>query len=120
GSADAFLAVFSDPPPPTITSVSPNVANPGSSVTITGTNFNATPANNIVYFGATKATVTAAGTTSLTATLPTGATFAPVSLNNTVLNLTAYSQYPFLPKYDNSAYIAASVNFEPKVDFTAG
>ncbi len=45
---------------PTITSVSPNAGSTGTAVTITGTNFNTTAANNIVYFGATKATVSSA------------------------------------------------------------
>jgi uncharacterized protein YjdB len=103
--------------PPTITSVSPNPANPGTSVTIAGSNFNTTPANNIVYFGATRATVTAAGSTSLTATVPVGATYMPVSVNNTAAALTGYGQYPFLPTYDNSGYVGGLVNFEPKVDF---
>ena len=39
---------------PTITSFSPASAEVGASVTITGTNFDATPANNIVYFGSVK------------------------------------------------------------------
>ncbi|MES2702142.1 MAG: FG-GAP-like repeat-containing protein [Bacteroidota bacterium] len=105
---------------PTVTSVSPLSGNPGSTVTITGINFNSTAANNIVYFGATKATVTAASTTSLTATVPSGATFMPVSVNNTALNLAGYSQYPFLPKYDNATHIQGMLNFNTKVDFTSG
>ncbi|MES2701542.1 MAG: FG-GAP-like repeat-containing protein [Bacteroidota bacterium] len=105
--------------PPAITSISPQAGNTGTSVTVTGTNFNTTPSNNIVFFGATQATVTAAGTTSLTATVPVGATYQRVSVNNTALSLAGYSQYPFLPTYDNSAYIPGTVNFAGKVDFTA-
>jgi len=66
---------------PTISSFSPASAEVGASVTITGTNFDATPANNIVYFGSTKATVTAATTTSLTVTVPTSSTHASISVN---------------------------------------
>ncbi len=44
---------------PTITSFSPTSGSIGSSDTITGTNFSATPANNIVYFGGVKAAATA-------------------------------------------------------------
>ena len=77
------------------------------------------PSNNIVYFGATKATVSGASTTSLTLTVPTGAVYSPVSVDNISCALTAYSQYPFLPTYDNSDFtIAGSVNFSTKVDFT--
>jgi len=64
GTYDAFIAKLNDIPLlPTVTSVNPLAANPGTVVGITGTNFNTVPANNIVFFGATKATVTAATTT---------------------------------------------------------
>ncbi len=39
---------------PTITSISPLSGSPGSSITITGTNFSSTVADNVVYFGAAK------------------------------------------------------------------
>ena len=68
---------------PTITTVTPLVAANGATVTITGTNFNSTPASNIVYFGATRATVTAAGATSLTATVPVGSNYDRITVNNT-------------------------------------
>ncbi|MFK7772909.1 MAG: FG-GAP-like repeat-containing protein [Saprospiraceae bacterium] len=54
----------------TITSLSPTTAIIGGTVEINGTGFNATPANNIVYFAGIKATVTAATTTKLTVTVP--------------------------------------------------
>lgn len=119
-SYKATVMKFGTPPPPSITSVSPLAANPGSSVTITGTNFNTTAANNIVYFGATKATVNTASATSLAVTVPVGATYMPVSVNNSASALTGYSQYPFLPTFNNSAYIGGMVNFDAKVDFATG
>eukprot|EP01035_Chromulina_nebulosa_P021038 gene21038-27264_t len=106
--------------PTTVTSVNPTAANPGATVTLTGTSFSATPANNIVYFGATRATVTASSTTTLTATVPLGATYNRVSVNNTASALTGYSQYPFLPTYHNSAFVPATVNFNSQVTFSAG
>ena len=60
---------------PTISSFSPTNGDIGSSVTITGTNFNTTAASNTVKFGGsggTAATVTAATATSLTVTVPGG------------------------------------------------
>jgi uncharacterized protein YjdB len=122
-SGSASVSVIRNSPlivPPAISAVSPLVGYPASSVTITGTNFNTTPANNIVYFGATRATVTTASATSLTVTVPTGATYMPVSVNNTASALTGYSQYPFLPTYDNSAYAPGTVNMNGKVDFATG
>jgi hypothetical protein len=78
---------------PTLTSVTPGSGAVGSSVVLTGTNFGAMPAANIVYFGAVQASVTAASTTSLTVTVPAGATYQPVSV--TTNGLTAYSSRPF-------------------------
>src|SRR5687767_6882265 len=74
---------------PTISSFSPASGPVGTSVTITGTNFSATPANNIVYFGPVRATVTNASAGSLTVTAPPGANFQPITV--TVNGLTAYS-----------------------------
>ncbi|TDE12088.1 IPT/TIG domain-containing protein [Dyadobacter psychrotolerans] len=52
----------------------------GTKVVITGTKFDATPANNTVLFNTTPATVTAATTTSLEVTVPAGATSGLVSV----------------------------------------
>jgi hypothetical protein len=83
--------------PPTIISFSPLSAKPGESVTLTGTNFNANPTKNVVFFGATRGTVTAATTTSVTVTVPTGATYALITLLNTGTSLPAYSSNNFTP-----------------------
>jgi hypothetical protein len=68
------------PLPPTITYFAPSNGPIGTTITITGTNFNSTPANNIVLFGATRATVSAATTTQLTVAVPAGATYGPISV----------------------------------------
>jgi YD repeat-containing protein len=52
----------------------------GTTVTIYGTGFSATPASNTVKFNGTTATVLTASTTVLTATVPTGATTGPISV----------------------------------------
>src|SRR6187551_3045941 len=76
---------------PTISSFTPSSGPLGTSVSITGTNFNAVPANNIVYFGAVKATVTSGSTTNLTVTVPAGATYNPISILDNSTGLMAYS-----------------------------
>ena len=43
---------------PVVSSFTPAKGLAGTTVTITGTNFDATPVNNVVYFGAVKATIT--------------------------------------------------------------
>ncbi len=106
-------------PPPTITSFTPNKAAVGATINITGTNFSATPANNIVFFGATQATVSAATATSLTVTVPAGATYAPITVLNTEIKLAAYSAASFMPTYSGTGTILAT-DFSPKVDFSVG
>jgi len=100
---------------PIITSFTPSSGIVGAAVTITGTNFSTTPGNNIVHFGATKATVTAATTTQLTVTVPVGATFAPITV--TTNNLTTYSQKFFMPTFNGTGILNSS-SFAAKVDFT--
>ena len=102
---------------PTIASFSPASGPIGTSITITGTNFSTTPANNIVYFGATKATVTVATTTQLTVTVPTGATYQPISV--LVNGLTAFSNKPFITTFADGGVIDACA-FAAKVDITTG
>jgi uncharacterized repeat protein (TIGR03803 family) len=111
-------------PPPTINSVTPAFAAVGASVDIEGFNFASIPENNTVFFGATQATVTAAGsgdglglTTSLTVTVPPGATYASVSV--TANGLTGFSPDSFAPDFSTSGVIDANA-FEPKVDETTG
>jgi 6-phosphogluconolactonase (cycloisomerase 2 family) len=106
--------------PPTITSFTPLTAKPGDAVTITGTGFNTTAANNVVFLGATKATVTAASATSLTVTVPTGATYAPITVLNTGASLAAYSMVNFTPTYSPAKTNITSTDFLAKQDFTAG
>lgn len=101
---------------PTISSVNPGVAIPGATVTLSGTGFNTTAANNIVYFGATKATVSGASATTLSVTVPTGATATSLSVLNTGTSLAGY-QYGFLPSFDNTGFIGAASSFSSKVDF---
>jgi hypothetical protein len=106
---------------PAITSVSALNGIPGNSITLTGTGFNTTAANDIVYFGSVAASVTSASTTSLTITIPNAAVYYPmISVENTSCALMAYAPSPFLPKYNNAGFVASTVNFDPKVNFTVG
>ena len=64
--------VFTYLQPPAITSINPATAAAGAAVTITGTNFDATAANDVVKFNGTAATVTSASITQIIATVPAG------------------------------------------------
>jgi hypothetical protein len=101
--------------PPTITSFTPTAGSIGTTVTITGTNFNTTAANNIVYFGAVKGTVITATTTQLLVKVPTGATYQPITV--TVNGLTAYSSASFIITFPGSRIIDAN-SFSPSISFT--
>jgi hypothetical protein len=114
----ASVSVFRNtitPPLPTITSFTPKSGPVGTAVTIIGTEFSTTPTNNIVFFGATKATVTAATATSLTVTVPTGASYQPITV--LVNGLMAYSSSSFLVTFDGGGVIDAT-SFAAKIGLT--
>ena len=72
------------PAAPTITGFSPTsgvgATTGATTVTITGTNFDATPANNIVKFNGANAGVTASTSTSITVAVPAAATTGSISI----------------------------------------
>jgi hypothetical protein len=78
---------------PVINNFSPSYGPIGTTVNIYGDNFDTVASHNIVYFGAASAVVTRATGTSLTVTVPAGATYTPLSV--TVRNLTVYAQQAF-------------------------
>ncbi len=109
------------PPKPVVTSLSPATGPVGTSVTITGLNFNPIVANNIVYFGAVKATVTSASATSLTVTSPAGATYKPLSVLDATTGLSGYSSKPFITTFANPFGTGIPATFyKPKVNISTG
>ncbi|WP_436442279.1 IPT/TIG domain-containing protein, partial [Enterococcus faecium] len=66
-----------------MTAINPTSGRPSQTVTLTGTGFDTTVANNIVRFGSTTATVTAATATTLTVTAPSAGS-GTVSVTATV------------------------------------
>jgi hypothetical protein len=101
-----------------IGSFTPTSGPVGTSVTISGTNFSTTPANNTVKFNGTTATITGTPTaTSITTTVPTGAITGKITV--TVAGQTATSSTDFTvtlpaPTITNfnpsSGLVGASVN----------
>lgn len=101
---------------PVIFSFSPISAPVGSEVIISGSYFSETPAENIVFFGATQATVSAASESSLHVIVPYGATYEPITV--TTNDLTAYSALPF----SASVCLAGTIDENtllPKVTFNS-
>src|SRR4029079_3481502 len=89
----ATLAGFVYGLPPIITSFSPMSGPIGTTVTISGSHFDPVPSNNIVYFGAVKATISASTDSSLVVTVPMGTTYEPITVMTKTL--VAYSNKPF-------------------------
>lgn len=72
----------------------PSTGPVGTTVTLYGTGFSATPASNTVKFNGTTATVLTASTTVLTATVPSGATTGTISVTvgaNTATSSTSFT-----------------------------
>lgn len=99
-----------------ITSFNPVFGPVGSTVTITGSGFNPTAANNIVFFGATRANVISASSASLTVTVPSGASFLYITVTNLSTNLTAYSETPF----NVTTSCSSTSSFAPAVSVQGG
>lgn len=104
---------------PTISSIAPAIAIPGTTITITGTNFNATATNNIVYFGAVRATSVIGSSTNLSVVVPVGATNQPVTVLNSAIGLAAQASSPFLPIFDTTGFINDSINFKSAVNYNS-
>ena len=99
----------------TINSFSPASGPVGTTVTISGANFSSVLANNIVYFGAVKAAVINATTTSLTVTVPAGASYLPISV--TANGLIGYSSGIFDVTFANNDTAFTANSFAPKTDY---
>jgi gliding motility-associated-like protein len=100
-------------PPPTISGFTPTSGPIATPVSIDGSGFSETAEDNIVYFGATQATVITATQTNLVVEVPLGATYQPISV--TAGGLTATTEAPFLVTFPNGTITGTA--FGAKVDF---
>ena len=99
-----FFSTFCLAQVPTITSFSPTSAEVGDTVTITGTGFDATASNNIVYFGGVKANMATASETQLEVIVPKGVHAERIHITNTSTNLVVISGQRFVPKYQMQSF----------------
>lgn len=79
-TSTASFTVTTSSGSPTITGFTPAIGAPGTAVSITGTNFETTPANNRLKFNVFGGPVSSATTTTLSATVPSGATSGRLSV----------------------------------------
>ncbi|WP_282079054.1 IPT/TIG domain-containing protein [Aquimarina algiphila] len=83
-----FRVVPEPEPAQTITAIEPMLSDIGTTVVINGTNFSRVPANNKVSFnGGILAIVSVATDTTLTVTVPEGATTGPISVKKGQINV---------------------------------
>jgi uncharacterized protein YjdB len=108
-----------------VTSVSPNKAKPGTTITVSGANFSTNANRNKVWFGATRVQPTSSTSTSFTVTMPAGAVYGPITVTDTTTGLTGGSGWdssnfslPFLPTYDTAGFYTDSINIKSKIDFS--
>ncbi len=101
---------------PIVKSISPAFGNMGSLVTIKGTRFNRTPASNIVYFGAVKATIVSGNDSTLLVTVPGGATFSEVCVTNNWF--TSCSPKPFIVTFPGAMAGFSALSFDSAQKFT--
>lgn len=104
---------------PVITSFSPSSGLVGTAITLTGSNFNTIPGNNIIFFGATRAYVSSGSASSLTVDVPAGATYSFISVTDSLTGLTGFSASQFVTTFPCGTGITAS-SFLPKVDYVGG
>lgn len=92
--SDRDFVVGSDAP--TIATISPLIGTPGTSVQITGTNFETNPADNRVVFNAALADVTSSDGTTLITSVPTAGTSGQITIS-TLLGRVESSDDFFVP-----------------------
>lgn len=103
---------------PIITSINPSIGAVGTIVTVYGENFNPIPANNILFFGATQATVITACDSIISVIVPNGASSNYISVTDVQTHLTAYSLKPFIITF--SCNENNNELFAPKIQYPVG
>ena len=102
---------------PVINAVTPAYGPVNTTVTITGSNFNTTPAGNIVWFGSVQVPVTAASTGSLTVTVPTGVSYQPITVTSS--GLTSAPVAPFITTFSDPGQFTSTA-FSTRKDIPTG
>jgi len=93
---------------PTITSFSPNIGNPGTAVTITGQNFQATPSDNHLFFNTlARATISSTTPTSLSTSVPSAGASGKLSVSTIYGSVTSSADFLAVPPSLNPANVLA-------------
>lgn len=103
---------------PAINLVSPAVAGPGATVTITGQNFNPNVAADSVFFSSVRARILSATATKITAIVPQGASSGAVTVYNECRSYTSTNLFEFSNK--GTVYVAGNSGFCYAIDISSG
>lgn len=112
-----FTSLIAKAQVPTISGFAPSNATIGTTIIISGTNFSANATNNIVYFGNVKAVVNAATATSLSVSVPAGASYGPIRVINNITNSGVISAGFFMPTFSPAKGTPTNSDFAANVDF---
>lgn len=104
-------------PAPGFTGFSPASGPAGTTVTITGSGFDPVAANNTVYFGTVKGYVSQSTGSTLTVTVPAGATYQPLTVTSHQKTVLSYT--PFLLTFAGGGSIQTS-SFAAPATFNFG
>lgn len=96
---------------PTLSSFSPAVANPGATVTLTGTNYDTTLINNRVAFTAAIGAVATATTTSITVPVPGSAQTGLIAVSTTQGKATSAQEFFVAPP----GVVAADIQYTGRI-----
>jgi hypothetical protein len=91
-------------PAPVINSVNPASGAIGTTVTLSGTGFNGTPAQNSVFFGGVPATIQSASAGTIVCTIPAGAVYGKISVLRRTDGLNATSPQAFNVTFPDSVF----------------
>jgi gliding motility-associated-like protein len=89
-------------------------------VTIKGSGFNASPTQNVIFFGAAMAETVSASFSLLEVKVPVGASFAHVSVTNLASGRTGYADERFLMAYGGDTFESARLNDRLELTEEAG
>ena len=108
GTTDIFVQKMNEAFP-SITSFTPGNGTPGTTVTISGTNFSTTPSANVVRFNGVLAVATGSTATTVTVTVPGTATTGKITLavnGNIAISPTDFTVNSCLPAIQRAALVA--------------
>lgn len=99
---NVVLNKLTSAPPPIIVDFAPRTGLPGTTVTINGSNFNPTAAQNHIFFNGVSAAVTSASATQLQVTVPVSAPYGRLTVENATTGLQGISTQTFGPLFNNN------------------